>query len=149
MSLPGWKLRSFAKAFDALATAAAVAAQCLDAAPRSQGLETLKAAVLLRAFVMLRLLTVPRSTRSVVETVYRIRDVLFLFVCVFFLIIYVYASVALDLFKDVLPSAKFTYDADDPTGPDDDVVGQDVYLQSFYHACLQPWCSAFSGRPDA
>jgi hypothetical protein len=51
--------------------------------------------------------------------------VLALFVCVFALIIYVYASVAVDLFRGVLGQG-FKYDVDDPTGPDDDVTEAEV-----------------------
>jgi len=59
--------------------------------------------IFFRALMMFRLLTVPRATRDVVETVFRIRDVLSLFVFVFVLIIYVFAGVGMDLFHEVLP----------------------------------------------
>jgi hypothetical protein len=49
----------------------------------------LKLQLLLRALVVLRLLSVGRGTRDVIDTICRIRDVLALFVAVFFLIIYV------------------------------------------------------------
>ena len=42
--------------------------------------------------VVLRLLSVAQGTRDVIDTIFRIRDVLTLFVAVFFLIIYVSPS---------------------------------------------------------
>jgi hypothetical protein len=48
----------------------------------------------------------------------------------------VYASLAQDLFKGVLP-AHFKYDADDLTGADDDVIAQEVNMATFYDAGLQ------------
>ena len=56
-----------------------------------------------------------------------------LFVCVFGLIIYIFASVATDLFEEVLPN-HYKYDADDPTGPDDDLLEPQV-SRLFHKGC--------------
>ena len=48
----------------------------------------------------------------------------------------VYASVAQDLFQGVLPK-DFSYDTDDTTGADDDVIAAEVNMGTFYDAALQ------------
>uniref|UniRef100_A0A7S2WWN7 Ion transport domain-containing protein n=1 Tax=Rhizochromulina marina TaxID=1034831 RepID=A0A7S2WWN7_9STRA len=124
--------------FDLVATIALLVVEFFGLASPGRPLDGVLLQIQLgvRAFYMFRLLTLSPQTKDVLETIGRIRELLTLFVIVFFVIIYMYACVAQTLFHNVL-TPNFAYDADDPTGPDDDVLGAKVYMGSFGDAFMQ------------